>query len=154
VFNQSSVPYDSIIAAKPYSTAHSEANAMIPRFTDHAANERTYLAWVRTAITVMAFGFLLERFDIFLSYASRMGGQSIPNLHIRASEWLGLMLLLFGALIVLFATLRFYRNGKLINSEETHPYGGMLFERLMAGGLIAMAIFLIVYVAHQILALS
>jgi putative membrane protein len=30
---------------------------MIPRFTDHAANERTYLAWVRTAIAVMAFGF-------------------------------------------------------------------------------------------------
>ncbi|RDS79656.1 DUF202 domain-containing protein [Dyella monticola] len=127
---------------------------MIPRFTDHAANERTYLAWVRTAITVMAFGFLLERFDIFLSYASRAGGQPISNLHTRASEWLGLMLLLFGALIVLFATFRFYRNRKLISSDETFAYGGRLFERLMAAALIAMALFLIVYVAHQIMALS
>jgi len=127
---------------------------MIPRFTDHAANERTYLAWVRTAIAVMAFGFLLERFDIFLSYASRMGGQHIPNLHTRASEWLGLMLLLFGAMIVLFATFRFYRNKKFISSDETFSYGGTLFERLMAAVLIAMAIFLIVYVAHQIMALS
>ncbi|HEX4173709.1 MAG TPA: DUF202 domain-containing protein, partial [Acetobacteraceae bacterium] len=32
---------------------------MIGHFTDHAANERTFLAWVRTAIAVMAFGFLV-----------------------------------------------------------------------------------------------
>jgi uncharacterized membrane protein YidH (DUF202 family) len=36
---------------------------MIKRYSDHAANERTFLAWVRTAIAVMAFGFLIERFD-------------------------------------------------------------------------------------------
>ena len=30
---------------------------MIKRYSDHAANERTFLAWVRTAIAVMAFGF-------------------------------------------------------------------------------------------------
>ena len=33
---------------------------MIERFRDHAANERTFLAWVRTAIAMMAFGFLVE----------------------------------------------------------------------------------------------
>jgi putative membrane protein len=30
------------------------------RYSDHAANERTFLAWIRTAIAVMAFGFLVE----------------------------------------------------------------------------------------------
>ena len=39
---------------------------MIKRYSDHAANERTFLAWVRTAIAVMAFGFVIERFDLFL----------------------------------------------------------------------------------------
>jgi putative membrane protein len=29
---------------------------MIERYSDHAANERTFLAWVRTALAVMAFG--------------------------------------------------------------------------------------------------
>jgi putative membrane protein len=127
---------------------------MIPHFTDHAANERTYLAWVRTAIAVMAFGFLLERFDIFLYYVSRSASQSHSVLHIRASEWLGLILLLFGSLIILLATLRFYRNRKLITSEETTSYGGTSFERLMAGILIAVAVFLIVYVADEIFALN
>src|SRR5262249_54119474 len=36
---------------------------MIKRYSDHAANERTFLAWVRTSIAVMAFGFVIERFD-------------------------------------------------------------------------------------------
>ncbi len=127
---------------------------MIPRFTDHAANERTYLAWVRTAITVMAFGFLLERFDIFLAYAVRSTGKTIPGLHVRASEWLGLMLLLFGALMVLFATIRFTKNRKLIAADEMCSYGGTWLDHVMGPVLIAMAVFLLVYVARQIIALG
>jgi putative membrane protein len=37
---------------------------MIKSYTDHAANERTYLAWVRTALAFMGFGLLIERFDL------------------------------------------------------------------------------------------
>jgi putative membrane protein len=43
---------------------------MIKRYSDHAANERTFLAWVRTAIAVMAFGFIVEKFDLFLEVAA------------------------------------------------------------------------------------
>lgn len=127
---------------------------MIPRFSDHAANERTFLAWVRTAIAVMAFDFLLERFDLFLAYAVRSLGKPIPGLHVRASEWLGLLLLVFGALIVLFASIRFNKNRKLVASEEVHTYGNTRLEQAMAPALIAMAVFLLIYVAKQIIALS
>src|SRR5947208_7911033 len=44
--------------------------SMIKRYSDHAANERTFLAWVRTAIAVMAFGFIIERFDLFVRVAA------------------------------------------------------------------------------------
>ena len=44
---------------------------MIERYSDHAANERTFLAWVRTAIAIMAFGFLVQKFDLFLRIAGR-----------------------------------------------------------------------------------
>ena len=47
---------------------------MIRNFRDHAANERTFLAWVRTAIAVMAFGFLIERFDLMLKAAGLVSG--------------------------------------------------------------------------------
>ena len=127
---------------------------MIPRFSDHAANERTFLAWVRTAIAVMAFGFLLERFDLFLAYAVRSLGKQIPALHVRASEWLGLSLLGFGALIVLLAAIRFNKNRKLISAEDVHSYGTTRLEQAMAPVLVAMAVFLLIYVARQVIALS
>jgi putative membrane protein len=39
---------------------------MIPGYSDHAANERTFLAWVRTGIAVIAFGFVIEKFNLFI----------------------------------------------------------------------------------------
>ena len=39
---------------------------MIRNYRDHAANERTYLAWVRTALALMGFGLLVERFDLLM----------------------------------------------------------------------------------------
>ena len=44
---------------------------MIRNLSDHAANERTFLAGVRAAIAVMAFGFLVAKFDLFLKIAPR-----------------------------------------------------------------------------------
>ncbi|HEX7199053.1 MAG TPA: DUF202 domain-containing protein [Dongiaceae bacterium] len=39
---------------------------MISGYTDHAANERTFLAWIRTGVAVIAFGFVIEKFNLFL----------------------------------------------------------------------------------------
>jgi putative membrane protein len=39
---------------------------MIRGYSDHAANERTFLAWVRTGIAVTAFGFVIEKFNLFV----------------------------------------------------------------------------------------
>ena len=77
---------------------------MIERYSDHAANERTFLAWIRTAIAVMAFGFLVERFDLFLEIAGQsltrrplsVGGQSLGNVA-------GLILIGIGAAMIVLA---------------------------------------------------
>ena len=53
---------------------------MIKNFSDHSANERTFLAWVRTAIAVMAFGFIVEKFDLFLEVAApSLAGRRAPS---------------------------------------------------------------------------
>ncbi|RZM35719.1 MAG: DUF202 domain-containing protein [Sphingomonas sp.] len=55
---------------------------MNERFSDRAANERTYLAWMCTAIAVMALGFLVEKFDLFLEVATRtLEGRAAPVRH-------------------------------------------------------------------------
>jgi putative membrane protein len=37
---------------------------MIRDYSDHAANERTFLAWLRTSIAVISFGFVVEKLNL------------------------------------------------------------------------------------------
>lgn len=127
---------------------------MIPHFTDHAANERTYLAWVRTAIAVMAFGFLLERFNLFLAYTAAASTHTELVLHVRASELLGLALIALGAGVTLLATLRYQRNRRLIDDPDTYGYAGAGVQRVLTGLVLTMAVFLVAYVARQLMALA
>ena len=129
---------------------------MIPRFNDHAANERTYLAWVRTAIAVMAFGFLVERFDLFLTYASTNASRAAHrlHLHLRTTEWVGLLLIVFGALIILLASARFLRNRRDIAQERMEDYAGPVGEKLLAAILVLLGLFLVVYVGQELAALG
>ena len=74
---------------------------MIRNFADHSANERTFLAWVRTAIAVMAFGFLVERFDLFLLVAAPGLGSRMPSLPgERFGNRAGLALIILGMVAV------------------------------------------------------
>ena len=127
---------------------------MIPHFSDHAANERTYLAWVRTAIAVMAFGFLIERFDLFLASLSHLVGKAVAGAHLRGAEWAGLLLIVFGALIIVLATLRFLRCRRSIEAGQAVPYAGTLAEKLLTTILVVMAFFLVAYVGQQLVALG
>ena len=52
-------------------------------YSDHAANERTFLAWVRTGIAVIAFGFVVEKFNLFLrtiaGFSRAIAGGEYPS---------------------------------------------------------------------------
>ena len=49
---------------------------MIRGYSDHAANERTFLAWVRTGIAIVVFGFVIEKFNLFLVMISPIACRS------------------------------------------------------------------------------
>src|ERR1700757_482413 len=92
---------------------------MIERYSDHAANERTFLAWMRTAIAIMAFGFLVERFDLFLeTIAPSLSGRVLSPLGHKFGHVAGLALIAAGTGMILRAMIRFIRNARAIDSEE------------------------------------
>lgn len=98
---------------------------MIKNFADHSANERTFLAWVRTAIAIMAFGFLVEKFDLFIELASpHLTGRTISMPGQEFGNVTGLSLILLGIVIVTLAALRFLRTANSIDSAALQPKGG------------------------------
>jgi len=68
------------------------------------AAERTLLAWQRTAIALMGFGFVVERFGLFLRMVSN---QPLSPSQRGFSLWLGVGLLLIGAVVSVISAMQF-----------------------------------------------
>jgi putative membrane protein len=125
---------------------------MIERYSDHAANERTFLAWIRTAIAVMAFGFLVERFDLFLQIAGQTlarralspGGQLAGNVA-------GLTLIALGAATIVIALVRFRRTAREIDSPEPLPGAGERLDVALAALLVMLGTALFVYLSYTVI---
>ncbi len=124
---------------------------MIKNYTDHSANERTFLAWVRTAIALMAFGFLLERFDLFLQVAMVTLGSKAP--HFPATGFgreAGLALLLLGVAMTAISVIRFLATRKAIDSPELHLISGLRLDLALAALLAFLGLALVFYLTHAI----
>lgn len=64
------------------------------------AAERTLLAWNRTSISLMAFGFVVERFSLFLNVAGR---EEIEPMQRNISFFIGISLILLGAFVAIYS---------------------------------------------------
>lgn len=99
---------------------------MIRGYTDHAANERTFLAWVRTGIAVIAFGFVIEKFNLFvLTIASSTSAEVAHRLQLESlsgplGRYVGHALIFGGFALIVVATARFVRTGRLLDDPEMH----------------------------------
>lgn len=82
------------------------------------AAERTLLAWNRTAIALMGFGFLVERFGLFLHVV--MARQAEP-LHRGASLVIGVAFILLGVLLLGYSTWQYQRVVSTLGPAEIPP---------------------------------
>lgn len=129
-----------------------EAPPVIRNFSDHAANERTFLAWVRTGIAVMAFGFLVAKFNLFLKIAAQSlaaGGHAVAVPGGGLGGLAGIGLILAGTVMIGVAALRFVRTGQAIDSPEQRRQGGRV-DLAIAGLMVMVGIALVLYLAHTL----
>jgi putative membrane protein len=75
------------------------------------AAERTLLAWIRTGLTIMGFGFVVARFGLFLSLLAAQRGLPVSTVDAtpHLSSVVGIALVVLGAVAILFAALQ-HRN--------------------------------------------
>ena len=66
--------------------------------SDYLAAERTFLAWIRTGLALMGFGFVVARFGLFLR-ALQIGQPSMPAQPYGLSFWFGTTLILLGVIV-------------------------------------------------------
>jgi putative membrane protein len=87
--------------------------------SEHLANERTMLAWIRTAIAVMTFGVGINRFSLFLVEFSHVvpGGRTV---NMRAED-LGIAMVGLGLLVMLGGTWHYIHVARSIDDETYRP---------------------------------
>ncbi|MEM7192900.1 MAG: DUF202 domain-containing protein [Pseudomonadota bacterium] len=102
---------------------------MIKSYTDHAANERTFLAWLRTGVAVIAFGFLIDRFDLFvltMTEAVTVKTEAHAKLESMATVFglgTGLWFILVGIVFIIAATIRFVHTRALLMDDQIYKSG-------------------------------
>jgi putative membrane protein len=125
----------------------------IKNYSDHAANERTFLAWVRTSIAVTAFGFLVERFDLFLSLAASTAlDRRITVSRPEFGRIAGLVLIVAGVVMVVLASVRFVKTAKEIDAASVMPGTGSRLDIALTAMLAVLGIALFLYLSHAVTA--
>lgn len=108
---------------------------------EHLANERTLLSWVRTGVTLISIGLVVERAGALVA-ASRV--QVGP---ISASEFFGLALAFLGCLTLILGTTQFLRNRRSISEGNFVPATAAYL--VVVAGSLALAGAFILYVLLQ-----
>jgi len=111
------------------------------RVRDHLANERTFLAWVRTSVSLMGFGVVIARLRFLI-----MAAPSTPA-HVDGgfakSTLLGLAFVGVGLLSLVFAVVNFQRTRRAIETGSFEPLGAQL--TVFVGVLFALGIGAAIY---------
>jgi len=93
------------------------------RARDHLANERTFLAWTRTGVAIIVFGFAIGRFSIalqeFLHFEGRSNAVTSPGL----TAWFGFISIIAGVLLVIAGLVRYHKARVQIDSDTFEPAG-------------------------------
>jgi putative membrane protein len=84
--------------------------------------ERTYLAWIRTGVALMGFGFVLARFSLLAHQLRSMGSNPLPEDTSDLSGYFGIALVMVGVLTMAAATVSHVRTVHRLNSGE--PFAG------------------------------
>jgi putative membrane protein len=88
---------------------------MTPDPRVYFAAERTLLAWIRTGITVMGFGFVVARFGLFLRLLQAQGGPAPSH---GVSSYLGAALVVLGIVATGAGALEYRRFCRQLGPEE------------------------------------
>jgi putative membrane protein len=114
----------------------------IDRQREHQANERTFLAWLRTSISLIAFGFAIARFGLFLRQLHLALTHQDTAVHtFTTSEGIGVSLVIFGIIVIAVSGLIYNQTFLQIERGNYRPKRFLVW--MMVGAVIALGLFCI-----------
>jgi len=85
---------------------------------DHLANERTLLAWIRTSVSIIVFGFVVAKFGITLRQLLEVTGRAAQSTNTGASAYLGAAFVAIGVAFTVGAWVHYARTRVAIEQDR------------------------------------
>ncbi len=114
------------------------------RARDHLANERTFLAWLRTGIATIVFGFAIGRFSIAVREFLKIQGHTSTTPGF--TTWLGIISSVGGVLLIITGLTRYQKTRVEIDSDTFEPAGVVI--DLVSWALVVFGLVLASYLAY------
>lgn len=93
---------------------------------NHLANERTLLAWIRTSIAIMAFGFVVVKFSLFVRQLSILLNKDVQAPQHGYSFGIGIAMVAAGAVVLLLSYIRYLKTKRLLEERAYQSSGGLI----------------------------
>jgi putative membrane protein len=93
------------------------------RATDALANERTFLAYLRTALAFIGFGFVIARFALFLRESELVARMSVPPSGL--SDNFGALMALTGVACAAYGAYRYVVSARALRTDSVAPLSGI-----------------------------
>jgi putative membrane protein len=116
----------------------------IDRSREHLANERTFLAWIRTSIALMGFGFVIVKFALFLKQLSLLLEKGVEASH-GFSAMVGVVMVAVGVILAVFAFIQYKINNKHLQNNYYAPRSvlSLIITLIMIVGGIVLIVYLL-----------
>lgn len=112
--------------------------------SDHLANERTFLAWIRTSVAIMGFGFVVVKFALFIKQISLVLNTKQTVLPDKGySTQIGILLVGIGAFMALYSYLRYRNTEKQLLNKAYKP--SQLPALLLTLAIVIVGALLVIY---------
>ncbi len=109
------------------------------------AAERTLLAWMRTGLALMGFGFVVARFGLFLREIAA-AGQVVAHQHSTGwSLWIGTALIGLGVAVSIVASCEYYRFVSMSKQGRAYTPRTALLAVVVAAILAVLGIVMALY---------
>ena len=115
------------------------------RGTEYLANERTFLAWIRTSVAVISLGFVLARFSVWVR---ELSAQRQPQVQVHRggiSLPIGVAMMILGGALTILAAWRYHVVNRNIEHGKVSADRGLVIlvtvmVTLLSAGMIAFAL--------------